>query len=533
MRKNTITFLLLSLSSITIAQTFNLANNGCPMVHCDQQMSDNSTNIPPAANIGLVWQQYTNANLCTWCATNDSIVACSFMNTNNPTIDNLVVFDFNGNIKFTDNNILNNTAGLSGHLIGEDGSVIVADTSNVVRFNADGTIQWQTSTNGAGGSQPMSLNLTANGQIIIASRGGPVAAYDKESGVQTSVIYPTGNLTTGYYETLNTPAVRGNRVYLLCQKEGLNPTNKGALISIDVTPTSMTEVWEFPFRSESGASPTVINDTIFFDGDGLNPGGPQIPKVFAVKDNGTAPSLIWTYDIPTGQRLISSVNLDPRGGIWFYPRPNYGKLVRLNQTNGFFIEEINYNSLINAANNVGINTSTTIFFDGGVPYMSFGVTPAPPLSLGEAYFVVLNLSTNTIHWKYKLSSNAINFANAGSAPLLTIRKNGNTRLVAGTTNFGVMCFGDTLLTTGFTEHHLAIETKLYPNPGNGIVKVQFAHQINGIFWVNDLLGKIVATGNIKNQNEINIDLSSLEKCIYLFNVTTESGAKTIHKMIIH
>jgi hypothetical protein len=171
-------------------------------------------------------------------------------------------------------------------------------------------------------------------------------------------------------------------------------------------------------------------------------GGERAPKVFAVKDLGTSGQLLWTYDIPTNERLISSINKDPRGGIWFYPRPIYGRLTRLDEHNGNLIEEIDYSALVNAANPVGINTSTTIFSKNGQTYMSFGVTPSPPTATGQSFLVVLNLDTRSIHFKYKLSDNALNFLNAGSAPRLTVEKNAKTRLVAGTTNFGVMCFGN-------------------------------------------------------------------------------------------
>lgn len=449
----------------------HLGTQGCPSAHCDASLSDQIQVAPPMPPIQVVWQKYTQARQSAWCVTNSTVVACVFVNLVHNAVDNLAVFDFDGNRLFTDGGRLNSIAGLSAPLMTEDGEVIAADNERVIFFNRDGTVKWNTPSGQAGGKQPLSLVLTENGQVIVASRGGAIAAYEGKTGQQTSVLWVKDDADLSQiFDSLNTPAVKGNRIYVSMQenktnarkewrrrresrREGRRSSRKegqreGRLVAIDVTPMGMKEAWHFKFGAVSGASPTIIEDTIYFDGEALTPSSPFAPKVFAVQDKGNRGELMWTYEIPTGQRLISSVTRDPRGGIWLYPRPGYGKLVRLGEQDGSVMEEIDYNALLGGEYGI-ISTTTIAQENGGTPYLLFNVAPKPrgiagrtrQFAKGNAYTVVIDLAQRRILWKHLWSEEARNFRNASGSPVLILKKGSQRRVVLATNNFGIVALG--------------------------------------------------------------------------------------------
>ena len=101
------------------------------------------------------------------------------------------------------------------------GGVIAADNTKLLRFSPTGQVLWQTTTPGG---TPISPTITDNGAIILATSGGPVSAYDPATGAlldkltfSGTVTSSGGTATSGYYDTINTPAVNGNRVYISTQ----------------------------------------------------------------------------------------------------------------------------------------------------------------------------------------------------------------------------------------------------------------------------------------------------------------------------
>ena len=50
--------------------------------------------------------------------------------------------------------------------------------------------------------------------------------------------------------------------------------------------------------------------------------------------------------------------------------------------------------------------------------------------------------------------------------------------------------------------------------------------------ITDVLGKTVMSINDISSNEINVDISSLTKGVYMVEVTTASNLKTIKKLVI-
>jgi hypothetical protein len=72
--------------------------------------------------------------------------------------------------------------------------------------------------------------------------------------------------------------------------------------------------------------------------------------------------------------------------------------------------------------------------------------------------------------------------------------------------------------------------RLYPNPSNGIVKVDgaFSYAINYEVIVTDVVGKVMI--QVKNQNTV--DLSAFDNGLYNFVVLTEDGKRLSQKMML-
>ena len=72
--------------------------------------------------------------------------------------------------------------------------------------------------------------------------------------------------------------------------------------------------------------------------------------------------------------------------------------------------------------------------------------------------------------------------------------------------------------------------RLYPNPSNGIVKIDgaFSYARNYEVIVTDVVGKVML--QVKNQNSV--DLSLFENGLYHFIVNTEEGKRLSQKMML-
>ncbi len=69
---------------------------------------------------------------------------------------------------------------------------------------------------------------------------------------------------------------------------------------------------------------------------------------------------------------------------------------------------------------------------------------------------------------------------------------------------------------------------LYPNPGTNNSSIVFAEtQQSGSIMVSDIIGKIKAVYMLNNNQQIDLDISSFNKGIYLINIKTEKENKTL------
>lgn len=82
-------------------------------------------------------------------------------------------------------------------------------------------------------------------------------------------------------------------------------------------------------------------------------------------------------------------------------------------------------------------------------------------------------------------------------------------------------------TLGLSENKAGVHVQVYPNPSKGELTVK--HVNSGIQHVElvDLSGKVVYFKSLDNKTEVDLDISSLNKGLYLMKVQTQNGTETV------
>ncbi len=286
-----------------------------------------------------------------------------------------------------------------------------------------------------------------------------------------SIITDSLSTGSGYFSGINSICVKNNTFFILTEykKPDTLPVNRvvGRIYAINVTPAAdnkvnLTEYWNYTYWGESQASPTLINDTIYFDGYNTSHFADlRDPHIYAVYTNGT-PKWTRNFSNYTGNITWFTFTRDPRGGFWYedsnlvYPnhrKTGDDKLFRFREDNGFEIEEINITSTMNKKDKY----NNTIKF---VPSSDMTIcgTPANPIMLitayhektlyadSEKYVLALNLShNNTPIFKIPICSyRNISYA-VGDYTIL--KENGEYRIVFPLSNlwyykrYGILAIG--------------------------------------------------------------------------------------------
>ena len=378
---------------------FEVAGQGCAMAHCDPQMSDNShLPVPTSEKSEILWHDPAPAGTRNGvgCTANGTVAACTYCSS---TGDSLVVYDPRGERLWTSGDHLGYYAWASAPMFDEQGGVIAADDAHLIRFRPDGTIFWKTPIPDGVPTSPV---ITASGVIVVATWNGPVVAFDNITGRLLGLLYLTDDSgDRAFYETVNTPCVKGDRVYISTEKRN-DPDHTGRLWAVDVDPAdpegTIRARWSFPFGGPSGASPLFMEDTVYFDGDRPAPGGAIAPHVWAVQDTGDTGELRWRYPMETPVR--ASLSRDPRGGLWaFAIRRQW--LHRLDGKTGERIERLDIDRLLDEPGLFLLSSVMSIHEDGGNPVMTLGLVTYRP---GDpAWVMAVDLETRERLWKVKIS----------------------------------------------------------------------------------------------------------------------------------
>jgi hypothetical protein len=274
--------------------------------------------IPPASSSPeIVWTQdslrgeLVGSGIGLGCSSNATRVACTYGAPvlQNYDADDLVLYDYDGNVKYRAKNLLSSTAIAGAPLFldtGTDPRVVATDNAHVVLIkpvsDEDGGYEWYK-------VHDSGTVMTSNDVIVLAGNGQVVSAFDPSTGNPLDTLRVEDDpMDSGeFYATRNTPAVSGNRVYISMQHYHTvsgNPVadDNAILAAIDVDPEEsagnrLSLAWTYAFDSAYGStggvgsksSPLIMDaggtEFVFFDGYKVN-GGSYDSAIFAVDEDG-------------------------------------------------------------------------------------------------------------------------------------------------------------------------------------------------------------------------------------------------------
>jgi outer membrane protein assembly factor BamB len=444
---------------------FILPEWGGGMAHCDPSLSD-YINLPvPKNNVDIIWHK---SNLSgekagskgNGVAGNGEIVACTYSGFK----DNLVIYDYDGNRIWSSGDLLNVYAFFSAPMVDIHGQVIACDNNAVIKidtFDCDNDskiVEWISEI--PYGGIPFSPVITEDGTIIIATNKGPVYAYNITDGSligwkyigEDEKIHPIYRILNiddpGFFSTINTPCVNGNRIYVSTQYKGPigRPTlrHHARLYALDIDPDNsnlsnrITESWYYEFGGPSQASPTIINDIIYFDGYREKPSLARDIHLFAVKDNGDYWEEIWKTDYPL--QTYASFAVDPRGGLW-YVDPFGGKLVHFSTDNGDIIEEIFIDELVEENGKHLPSSVMTICGNDTNPILLVSASALVPFK-SNSYVIAIDLqANNSLLWKVNLFEGLFFSFDLAFGQYTILIKDNNPRVVFGSFRNGIWAIG--------------------------------------------------------------------------------------------
>ena len=452
-----LTMMLISLFyPISIANNnelpFILPEKGGGMAHSDQKMSD-FINMPiPEEDVNVTWQrcdvpgEYGGSKGLGF-SSNGEIAAASYSGLSN----NLIIYDYDGNILWSSGGLLNALACASAPMIDIYGRVVACDNEVVIMVDtfdadSDGKIfEWKSKL--VEGGLPISPTIVGETTVLIATTNGPVYAFDVNDGSLLAMEYLTENpdsgKSDGFYETINTPCVKGNRAYISTQfSKDNNPAKRRARLyakDIDIDSADSNDriktAWSYDFDGPSGASPLLIGNTIYFDG---NKSLQKNPFTMAVVDKGSYPELKWKASIPNP--IDSSLARDPRGGFWLVDALG-GKLIHQSEKDGSFIGKINTNDIIGEYGKHMPCSVITICGSKNRPILLTSALAMDALK-SSCYVIAVDLSNNNnLIWKVRIfegPATSIDFP-FGQYPIVI--KNGEPRVVFTTVRYGAWAIG--------------------------------------------------------------------------------------------
>jgi hypothetical protein len=184
----------------TLPAQIQPAAGWCSMAHCNNQMTDFSPVTPPGIGAGISVIARDTQRLgvagALGCVSNGTNMACAYRESP----DALVYYDANGNVLWTSGNLLDDNTYRNTPIIQADGSVVIGDDLNTIKFNQDGSVAWKTPT--LGGS-PISQVTTPNGALFIATHPVGVNACPQDNCDLLVTVNNPGNRYTRAAVTLS------------------------------------------------------------------------------------------------------------------------------------------------------------------------------------------------------------------------------------------------------------------------------------------------------------------------------------------
>jgi hypothetical protein len=430
-------------SAFADAGPFSLPTAGCPMAHCVSRLSNAVGLLSPAVASEVFVDKSSGGSVGgLGCVSNTRFVACT--GGSNPTVHpNLTVYDADGNHVWDDAGLLGSTAWFSAALISDTNQVIAADQQRLIRVDPiAGSILWQSLKPDTG--TPISPVLVGSdaSMVLLATKadsgqGTPeLSVWDVATGALLAHQPIVDPVTGVLYATINTPAVKGNRAYVLSTAVG--NSNDGRLYAIDICESnacggrgSLNFTWKQPFDGPASASPLLIGNRLFFDG--LR--GRSMGLYYGVDELGDSAAQVWIRKFPS--RFGFNAAQDPRGGLWISPWQS-GTLIRVSETNGSNLQTISIGAILGLDPSyspvTAVSASTTA--TGAIVLTSGVQTKSPSIGIGPhvAAIDVSSLPSGTGLWKYKVSASQARNSATGQFPIV-INSVGARRIVfRGTTS---------------------------------------------------------------------------------------------------
>lgn len=424
----------------TAAGQFVLPTQGCPMAHCDARLSDGVGLAPPRAAIEVHVDRDSAGSVGgLGCVSNMRLAACTG-NADPTQKSNLSVYDADGRLLWEDSGLLDETAWYSAALISTDDQLIAADRHQLIRVAPrTGEILWrQVKPDDGTPISPVLIGSDAS-MVLLATKadagvGEPeLSVWDVTTG---ALLWhqPLSDPGTGaLFATINTPAVRGNRAYLLAAGVG-NP-NDARLTAVDVCESAvcggrgrLTVAWQHAYDGPSSASPVLSGNRLFFDG--LK--GSATGLFYAVDDLGATASTVWVKRFRG--RFGFSAARDPRGGLWVSPWQS-GKLLRLSERNGRSQQTVDVAAALALPAGLSPVTAVSVHSAGdGSAALVFGAQT--PTAADGAFVGAIDVSSAAGGqglWHYRVSENAVRKAPTGQFPVVVNALGARRIVFRGTT----------------------------------------------------------------------------------------------------
>ena len=387
-------------------------------------------NMPvPAGDVKVVWHHNEmpgekGGSKGLGFSSNGEIAAATFSGLKN----NLIIYDYDGNRLWTSGNLLNALACASAPIIDVHGRVIACDNKVVIMVDPldadeDGVIlEWKSEL--IHGGLPISPVILEDGTIFIVTKGGPIYIFDSKDGdlLATKYLYKEDDgygpflsllmkyfSKKGFYETINSPCINGNRVYISTQfnRDPFIFFRRARIYAIDVDCNNPNKddrlqvAWHYDFNGPSGASPLLIENTLYFDAERCVLRRPQI---IALTDMGDTWQEKWKSRIPNP--IDSSLALDPRGGFWVVDAFG-GCLIRKSTENGEVLNVIDTDRIVNKPGTHRPCSVVTICGSSDRPILIHAVMSIEPLK-SSCYVIAVDLEdNNNLLWKVKISEGTI------------------------------------------------------------------------------------------------------------------------------
>lgn len=362
---------------------------GCPMAHCDPQMSDTVRLSVPISgtSLGMPGTDHGGSFIGLGCSSDGQMTfACSFarMPRLRERKDNVVIYDRQGQPVWSSGDRLGALAAGSAPVIATDGTVYATDDERLIRVSPNRKdveeLVYPTA------ALPISPVPVGNGHLLIASKKtsktAPLMLVDAtEMKIIASVVLSNPSRRGSQLETFNTPAVSldGKRAYVSTYEVDAsgNETGEGFLVALDldvaakIASKRIRTAWLFPFKSPTGASPTVLKGSIYFDAKFGDLAGLDTYAV-AVKDEGSKGTLLWKQ-LMKGE-VGASFAVDPRGGVWAFAL-GQPELLRLDAATGNILQTISVDSF-RPSDFTGAklcpSSAVTVYGNAAKPVLVFG-----------------------------------------------------------------------------------------------------------------------------------------------------------------